>query len=259
VEQKYELTSTPWAHVSSCICIRSWPSQLSLGREAPWSSKLYMPQYGGTPGPRSGSGWVRKGKENTVFSNGVLLDTAARLQGRPHAQECLAYTKWIQWYFWGLLASFCFICFWLPIHRPLAYLFWFLLLLCVCVYDSSFFCFFVCFFYSLKIRKRQSVKLGRQWGGEDLGRVWVEENMIRVYCKKFSIKENIINVQLIECRKYVSVGCWVIEGTSVSYLFSNLREYWGREDGNIVRAKVRVNTSEIMFSAHNRSIALMDL
>jgi hypothetical protein len=27
-------------------------------REAHWSSKLYMPQYRGTPGPRSGSGWV---------------------------------------------------------------------------------------------------------------------------------------------------------------------------------------------------------
>jgi hypothetical protein len=29
-----------------------------MGREAPWSYKLYMPQYGGTPGPRSGSGCV---------------------------------------------------------------------------------------------------------------------------------------------------------------------------------------------------------
>jgi hypothetical protein len=25
---------------------------------APWSCKLYMPQYRGTPGLRSGSGWV---------------------------------------------------------------------------------------------------------------------------------------------------------------------------------------------------------
>jgi hypothetical protein len=30
----------------------------SLGREAPWSCKLYMTLYRGTPGPRSGSGWV---------------------------------------------------------------------------------------------------------------------------------------------------------------------------------------------------------
>jgi hypothetical protein len=35
-----------------------WPSRPSLGREAPWSCKLYMPQYRGMPGPRSGSGWV---------------------------------------------------------------------------------------------------------------------------------------------------------------------------------------------------------
>jgi hypothetical protein len=27
-------------------------------REAHWSCKLYIPQYRGTPGPRSGSGWV---------------------------------------------------------------------------------------------------------------------------------------------------------------------------------------------------------
>jgi hypothetical protein len=27
-------------------------------REAHWSCKLYLPQYRGKPGPRSGSGWV---------------------------------------------------------------------------------------------------------------------------------------------------------------------------------------------------------
>jgi hypothetical protein len=27
-------------------------------KEAHWSCKLYMPQYRGMPGPRSGSGWV---------------------------------------------------------------------------------------------------------------------------------------------------------------------------------------------------------
>jgi hypothetical protein len=56
VDQQYELTSTPRAHVFSCICSRCaiWPS---LGREAPSSCKLYMPQYRGMPGPRSGRGW----------------------------------------------------------------------------------------------------------------------------------------------------------------------------------------------------------
>jgi hypothetical protein len=58
VEQQYELTSTSRAHVSSCICSRRWPSRPSLGREAPWYCKLYMPQYRGMPGPRSGSGWI---------------------------------------------------------------------------------------------------------------------------------------------------------------------------------------------------------
>jgi hypothetical protein len=53
-----KLTSTPRARVSTCICSRRWPSQPSLGREAPWYCKLYMPQYRGMPGLRSGSGWV---------------------------------------------------------------------------------------------------------------------------------------------------------------------------------------------------------
>jgi hypothetical protein len=44
--------------ISSCICSKRWPSQPSLGREAPWSSKLYMPQYRGTPVPRIGNEWV---------------------------------------------------------------------------------------------------------------------------------------------------------------------------------------------------------
>ena len=57
VEQQYELTSTPRARVSSCICSRS-SSWSSLGREAPRSCKLYMSQYRGMSGPRSGSRWV---------------------------------------------------------------------------------------------------------------------------------------------------------------------------------------------------------
>jgi hypothetical protein len=37
-----------------------WPSWPSLEREAHWTCKLYMPQYRGTPGPKSGNGWVGK-------------------------------------------------------------------------------------------------------------------------------------------------------------------------------------------------------
>ena len=48
----------PRALVSSCICIRRWPSWPSLEREAHWTCKLYMPQYRGTPGPKRGSGWL---------------------------------------------------------------------------------------------------------------------------------------------------------------------------------------------------------
>jgi hypothetical protein len=48
----------PGALVSSCICIKRWPSRPSLQREAHWTCKLYMPLYRGTPGPKRGSGWV---------------------------------------------------------------------------------------------------------------------------------------------------------------------------------------------------------
>jgi hypothetical protein len=58
VEQQYEISSISRTRVSSCICRRRWPSQSSLGREAPWPCKLYMFQYRGMPGPTIGSGWV---------------------------------------------------------------------------------------------------------------------------------------------------------------------------------------------------------
>jgi hypothetical protein len=48
----------PGARVSSCIWIRRWPTLPSVEREAHWSCKLYMPQYRGMPGSRSGSRWV---------------------------------------------------------------------------------------------------------------------------------------------------------------------------------------------------------
>jgi hypothetical protein len=60
VEQKYELTSTPRAHFSSCIFSRRWPSWPSLEREAPWSRKLYMPQYRGNNKDKRWE-WVERG------------------------------------------------------------------------------------------------------------------------------------------------------------------------------------------------------
>ena len=48
------------------------PSQSSLEREAHWSCKLYMPQYRGTPGPKSGSGWVGEwGKGMRDFQDSI--------------------------------------------------------------------------------------------------------------------------------------------------------------------------------------------
>jgi hypothetical protein len=60
-ESKIRETRTkqyPGALVSSCICIKRWPSWPSLQREAHWTCKFYMPQYRGMPGPKRGSGWV---------------------------------------------------------------------------------------------------------------------------------------------------------------------------------------------------------
>jgi hypothetical protein len=47
----------PRARASSCICVKRWPSRPSVERDAHWTWKLYLPQYRGMPGPRSGSGW----------------------------------------------------------------------------------------------------------------------------------------------------------------------------------------------------------
>jgi hypothetical protein len=66
VEQQYELASNPRACVSSCICSRRWPSWPSLGREATWSCKLYMPQCMGMPWPRSGRECVGEQGEGMV-------------------------------------------------------------------------------------------------------------------------------------------------------------------------------------------------
>ena len=59
MEQHYELTSTPELLTLAAYVSKKWPSRPSVEREAHWTCKLYMPHYRGTPGPRSGSGWVR--------------------------------------------------------------------------------------------------------------------------------------------------------------------------------------------------------
>jgi hypothetical protein len=55
VEQHYELTSTP-----ELMSLAAYVSKDGLvgphWKEAHWTRKLYMPQYRGTPGPKSGRG-----------------------------------------------------------------------------------------------------------------------------------------------------------------------------------------------------------
>jgi hypothetical protein len=72
VEQHYELTSTP-----ELLTLTAYVSEDGLvghqWKEVHWSCKLYMPQYRGMPGPRSGSGWVGKwGEDMGTF--GVALE-----------------------------------------------------------------------------------------------------------------------------------------------------------------------------------------
>ena len=52
-DRKLSVGKNFFSLVSSCICSRRWPSWPSLRREAPWSCKLYIPQYRGMPGPRN--------------------------------------------------------------------------------------------------------------------------------------------------------------------------------------------------------------
>ena len=57
MKQHYELTSTP-----ELLTLASYVSKDGLvshhWKEAHWTCKLYMPQYRGPPGPKSGSGWL---------------------------------------------------------------------------------------------------------------------------------------------------------------------------------------------------------
>jgi hypothetical protein len=45
-----------------------------MEREAHWTCKLYMPQYRGTPGPRSRSGWVGEWVERVWGTFGIALE-----------------------------------------------------------------------------------------------------------------------------------------------------------------------------------------
>ena len=74
VEQQCELTSTPGAGVSSCICIKRWPSRPSVERETHWTCKLYRPQYRGMPGPKSGSAWVGEWGGSVLGTFGIALE-----------------------------------------------------------------------------------------------------------------------------------------------------------------------------------------
>jgi hypothetical protein len=56
VEQQYELTSTPRARVSSCICSRGWPSQPLLGGEALGLANFICPSTGERQGQEAGVG-----------------------------------------------------------------------------------------------------------------------------------------------------------------------------------------------------------
>ena len=61
MEQQYELTSTPeLLTLTAYVSKDGLVGHHFLEREAHWTRKLYMPQYRGTPGPKSGNGWVRE-------------------------------------------------------------------------------------------------------------------------------------------------------------------------------------------------------
>ena len=53
---------------------QKWPNRPSLQREAHWTCKLYMPQYRGTPGPKSGSGWVGVWGQSVWGTFGIALE-----------------------------------------------------------------------------------------------------------------------------------------------------------------------------------------
>ena len=56
VEQQYELSIIPRAHVSSCICSRRWPSWTSVEREAPCLANFICLSTGEQQGQEVGVG-----------------------------------------------------------------------------------------------------------------------------------------------------------------------------------------------------------
>jgi hypothetical protein len=75
VEQQYELTNIPLELVFLAAYESedglSWPS---VKREVLLLCKIYMPQYRGTPGPRSWSGWVGEWVGHFWDSNGNVIE-----------------------------------------------------------------------------------------------------------------------------------------------------------------------------------------
>jgi hypothetical protein len=61
--EQYELTSTPRARVSSCICSRRWPTLPSLGREALGLANFICPSTG-----------EHQGQEVGVYYYGSMLE-----------------------------------------------------------------------------------------------------------------------------------------------------------------------------------------
>jgi hypothetical protein len=45
-----------------------------MEREAHWTCKLYMPQYRGMPGPKSGGGWVGEWGGRVWGNFGIALE-----------------------------------------------------------------------------------------------------------------------------------------------------------------------------------------
>jgi hypothetical protein len=76
VEQQYELTSTPRARVSSCICIRRWPSWPSLEKEAPL---VLQTLYASVQGNARAKKWEWVGRGMGVGGYGDFWDNTGSI------------------------------------------------------------------------------------------------------------------------------------------------------------------------------------